>query len=307
MRLETGRGPEGIALGDLFNAGRMDLAVANAADGTLSILRNNSTPGTLRFLPQQSIAIGGTPHRVAITDFDGDGQSDVLLSNNSARQITLLRVSDHSTTYLTFSPRLDLQAPSYLNQFALGDVDGDGRVDILVPVPDTDSLVIFRNTSRPGAIGATVAAHISTGPSPDGISVAEVCPPRGLDIIVANYRASTVSLFLNDEDENSLRFSRADFSTSAGPMSVAISSTGDAGQVVAVSGYDGNSISLLVPAIDHGKCSLVPIGTILTAKSPIALVLADFDGDQKVDAVAADHEDDSLLVLLGIARGNERQ
>ena len=47
-----------------------------------------------------------------------------------------------------------------------GDIDGDGKVDILSVAPLTNTLSLFKNTSTPGVISFAARIDISTGVSP---------------------------------------------------------------------------------------------------------------------------------------------
>lgn len=49
------------------------------------------------------------------------------------------------------------------------------------------------------------------------------------------------------------------------------------------------------------SCGLSPIGEASTPTGPIALALGDLDGDNKLDAVVANHEGNSLSIFSDIA------
>ena len=66
-----------VAIGDLDNDGKPDLAVAN---NLLSVYRNISSPGTITFGSKVDFVTGTSPDYVAIADLDGNGRLDVALS-----------------------------------------------------------------------------------------------------------------------------------------------------------------------------------------------------------------------------------
>ena len=76
-------GPRSVAIGDLNGDGKPDLAVANEASGTVSVLLNTTTPGstTASFAAQQTFAVGSAPKSVAIGDLNGDGKPDLAVAN----------------------------------------------------------------------------------------------------------------------------------------------------------------------------------------------------------------------------------
>jgi len=72
---------------DFDRAGQEDIAVANIADGTLSILLGN---GDGTFGAQQLITVGGSPRGVAVLDADGDGDVDVAVTSSAAGTVSIL-------------------------------------------------------------------------------------------------------------------------------------------------------------------------------------------------------------------------
>jgi hypothetical protein len=295
IHLPTGRGPEGVAVGDLFGKGRIDLAVANAGDGSLSLLENNSKPGTIVFSSARAIAIGGTPHYVVVADFDGDGKADVVISNNSARMISIL-VNPLS------GQRVDLNAPSYLNQFVLADVDGDGKLDVLVPVKDTSSLFVYRNASQPGVVTVMGPFTFRTDSTPEGIAAGDLFGRGMVDVILANDQAQTTSVFANESRNGEVLFSRTDAALSGGPAAVVIGDViGNGRPGVVIANGAGDSLAVLQAKVDGGKYSLAPVAEFPSAKRPIALALADLDGDNTLDLVVANHDNRSISVFPNIA------
>lgn len=76
----VGNNPIGIAVGDFNKDGKLDLAVANAKDGTISILLGN---GNGTFQPATTISSGGpTPVGVFTADLRGVGKLDLVVTNS---------------------------------------------------------------------------------------------------------------------------------------------------------------------------------------------------------------------------------
>ncbi len=64
--------------GDFTGNGRLDLAVANAVDNTVSVLLGN---GDGTFQPQVTYAVGSDPVAIVAGDFTGDGHLDLAVAN----------------------------------------------------------------------------------------------------------------------------------------------------------------------------------------------------------------------------------
>ena len=68
----VGANPQAVVTGDFNGDGRLDLAVANSASNTVSILRGNAN-GT--FQAAQNFATGAGPKSVAVGDFNKTASS----------------------------------------------------------------------------------------------------------------------------------------------------------------------------------------------------------------------------------------
>ncbi len=87
----VGEAPSSVAIGDLNGDGRPDLAVANQASSTVSVLLN-TTPNTenTTFSPQLTFAVGSSPSSVAIGDLNRDGKADLAVANQATSAVSVL-------------------------------------------------------------------------------------------------------------------------------------------------------------------------------------------------------------------------
>jgi FG-GAP-like repeat len=78
----VGSQPVGLAVGDFNGDGKLDLAVVNSADNTVSILLGKPD-GT--FAKEVTYSTGKVPVAVAIGDFNGDGNLDLAVANKNCQ------------------------------------------------------------------------------------------------------------------------------------------------------------------------------------------------------------------------------
>ena len=84
----TGSGPYSVAIGDLIGNGKPDLAVANLASNTISVLLNQGN-GTFPSSANYTLTTGKYPYSVAIGDLIGNGKPDIAVANENSNTVSV--------------------------------------------------------------------------------------------------------------------------------------------------------------------------------------------------------------------------
>lgn len=197
--------PSQIALADVNGDKKCDIIVNNCAINNIRVYKNTSTPGVLNFdlLYRVTLNTGMNGRGLAVADFDTDGKLDIALANYGTNTFSIFK-NTSSLLNIAFAPRVDITTGNYPFGLNVGDIDGDGRPDVVTSnqgLPTT--LSVFKNVSQPGIITSESFAsriNYSVGNEPRDLVICDLDADSKPDVLVANYNnenPSTVSIFKN--------------------------------------------------------------------------------------------------------------
>jgi hypothetical protein len=252
----VGADPDRVAIGDVNGDGKPDLAVVDSTDGTVSILLNTTLPGstTVSFSASVTFSIGSDPSGVSLADINGDGRPDLVISGGGTNEIgVFLNTTFASATLPTFSAEQTFSTGAFpADSAAIGDLNGDGRPDIVVANSTDNNLSVLLNTTPNGATAASFVAQQTFGAlnGPAQVALADLNGDGRPDLIVSNYGAgsTTVTVFMNTTAAGSTTATFAaqqTFTVGAQPFGVVVGDfSGDGLSDIAVGNSDG-SVSIL--------------------------------------------------------------
>lgn len=200
--LSSGAGTCDVAIHDLDGDGRADVATVNQNAATVSLFRNLSAPGTLNagsFAARVDLPANGDA-TLAVGDLDGDGKADLISGGNST-VISIFRntSSGGNLTNSSFAPRVDYGNPGWVHNVVLGDINGDGKPDLIAVGELGSYLRVYANQSAPGAVTLASGVDYATGWNAWGVSVGDLDGDRRSDIVFCNAYDDTVTLYRNQQ------------------------------------------------------------------------------------------------------------
>ncbi|CAF4330518.1 unnamed protein product, partial [Rotaria sordida] len=128
--------PRFIAVGDLNNDNKIDMAVANFGTDTIGIFLSNDDQ---TFSNEQIYSTGfeSRPSSIVINDFNNDNSLDIVVANSGTNNIGLF-IGYHNGT---FHDQIIFSTGSFRPWFiAAGDFNKDYQLDIAIVYYNTDNI-----------------------------------------------------------------------------------------------------------------------------------------------------------------------
>ncbi|MDB5334621.1 MAG: hypothetical protein JWN70_240, partial [Planctomycetaceae bacterium] len=136
-------------LADVNADGKLDIAIVDIDDNTVSVLINTTPTGgsTFSFGGRVDYSLGASPHSVVFQDLNGDGLPDLAVTEtgNSTLAVLINRTVPGAATS-DFAPRQFFDTAYAALSIVSGDINGDGKPDLIEGNLDSSTFSVFLNT-----------------------------------------------------------------------------------------------------------------------------------------------------------------
>lgn len=264
---------------DLNRDGAMDVVVASYSEAKVG-WHLNDRRGSLPL--SGSLTVGRGAHHLITGDWDGDGQPDIGVVCHDEGTVHLLRNSRG-----TLQGHKVLRAPNRPRTAAVGDLDRDGKPDIVVGGEEPFLLIFYGKNGYTGE-GQRLNAPASIW----AMDIGDLNKDGRPDIVVGTYIGTSIATFFNAgfgrwEEPRIQPSGNYNFALYLGDFD----KDGDL-DVVTVSARD-NVINV---HLNDGKGNLSDRHRIGTGEWPISLTLGDVNGDDNVDFITTSVHDHAVNV-----------
>ncbi len=270
---------------------RTSCRVAGCVDGVVD-------PAEL-CLPQPLYLTGDRPTSVAIGDLDRDGIPDMVVTNTAIEidpfigEVVVLRGALGGS----FSVAERHWVGQWPSAVALGDLDGDDDLDVVVANQFTDDVSVLLNFGQ--ALNGETRFDVGpTGYRPLALAIDDATGDELADVVVAGWGGVTL---LAGNGAGGLGGAQT-FSAGLQPSSVVLADVDDDDDLdlaVAASGDDTVAVLLGQPGGSFAGAQTHGVGD-----DPSVVVTGDFDEDGVTDLAVTDHGSDTVSVLLGTGGGD---
>ena len=292
--------PYSAVVGDFNGDGHMDIATTSFTQaGGVSVLLGK---GDGTFQAHLDSPTGQSPAALAAGDFNGDGKLDLVVADSSPTNALLSTLIGNGDG--TFQNKIFQTLPGILGSLAVGDFNGDGKLDVAAVMGGTNAVSIFVGN---GDGSFTPPVQYPTGPmllSPPyhNVLAGDFNGDGKLDLAAATDNGIAILLGNGDGTFQPFRLVPSLSSVAPGDELLALADFNSDGKLDIIK---STQFGLINVALGNGdgtfqQAAGFQIPSILNTESA---VVGDFNGDGTPDLAFASQSSNVVTILLGKGDG----
>jgi hypothetical protein len=233
--------------------------------------------------------VGLDPVAVAVGDLDGDGRPDLVVAchgDAAGGTLTVYRQDPVLPGHFTPGAALPGALAGRPIDVKLADLDGDGRLDLAVAFDGVEQLALyFQSASTPGTFTGPVLLDLAVAPS--RLAAADLTGAARQDL-VATTRDGRVLVLLHDTTPGAFLPPVA-YPAGVYPAAVEVADLDGDGHPDLLVADQLGSLLVLRQSAGGGGTFLAAVAHDTLDDGSVALVVADLDGDGKLDVAVASY------------------
>ncbi|WP_299941914.1 VCBS repeat-containing protein [uncultured Microbulbifer sp.] len=285
----VGENPADMAVADLNKDDNADLVVANHETAYVTLLLGDGKGG-FQPSPQSPLKIDVKPHIhvVKLADLDSDNRVDLIVDSRDDNGMRYFKGLANGS-FTTPGQLINAGGDPYRG-FAIGDINGDGRIDMVTPNPREIGIVTHTGSNSPSFTLKKLAPYVS----PFVVELAEMNGDGKLDMLVGS-NGSSVTVIPGNGDGTFNEANKTAITTPPGAKQIAVGDINDDGlEDALVANWSGELLAVL------GNKTKVETIRFKDANipNPWGVALADLNGDGNSDLIIADGDSKAAVVYL---------
>lgn len=288
--------PHLVAVGDLNSDKKLDIVVtSHDSNGVFVLLGDGRGSFALTLSSPHVGFIVGKPHNhgLALGDLNGDGKADITIGHQDLGAIAVL-LGDGAGGF-TPSARSPFKLGRGFYPHALGDVNGDGKLDIVAPDIMGSAITVAVGDAN-GTFTSPPNSSLRVKPRPFFILLDDLNGDHHLDIAATHDDIHDIDVFLGDGKGNFSPAHGSPFNSGRqGWLLVAADFDGDGQKDLIVGGLGGFTV---FTGDGTGGFTTKAHSSYEVAGGTSGIAAGDFNRDGKLEVVVSDATKGEVLVFL---------